>query len=218
MASWIVHLQIAEKLLDLVNEENQIQFIVGNIGPDCGKIVENSDDFEPSSKITHWKISEDKSKLDAEGFFATYLLHPDKDKKAFYLGYYVHLITDMMWSNQIYEPVIRKKTEDEIKKDFQRKIKRDWYDLDHLYLRNHPEFKGFQLFSQIKQFDNIYLDYYSKNAFTDQIKLISDFYLGEHSGLDHEYIYLTESRREDFIEEVSAFIRRDLKEKMVETR
>ena len=46
MASWIVHLQIAEKLLDLVNEENQIQFIVGNIGPDCGKIVENSDDFE----------------------------------------------------------------------------------------------------------------------------------------------------------------------------
>lgn len=217
MASWIVHLQIAEKLLEFVKMEEQIQFIVGNIGPDCGKIVEGTDDFSPSSKVTHWKISEDKSVLDSEGFFNTYLLDPDNKKKPFYLGYYIHLLTDMAWSRNIFDPVMKQVDKLKMSEEaFIKLVKRDWYDLDHLYLKNHPDFEVFQVFSNITKFDNVYLDYYEKDSFTNQIKLISDFYKSEHLNLDHEYIYLNEQDREKFIEETVEWIRNNLKNKLGE--
>lgn len=217
MASWIVHLQIAEKLLDFVSEKDEIQFIVGNIGPDCGKAIAGSDDFNPSSKITHWRISEDKSILDAEGFFNAYLMDQKDERRAFYLGYYVHLLTDMAWSSKIFSPVIEKYAEMEISdNELIRRMKRDWYDLDHLYLRKHPDFEIFRLFSEIREFDNIYLDYYEKDSFINQIKLISDFYKHSDSNLDHEYIYLNEQERDCFIEETAKWIRKDLVNKTKE--
>ncbi len=217
MASWIVHFQIAEKLLDFVKEEDQIQFIVGNIGPDCGKKLEGKDDFYPSSKITHWKLSEDKSRLDSKKFYDTYLLDRHDHRSAFYLGYYVHLLTDMAWSQNIFEPVSKQNSDKQMnEEEFIKHIKRDWYDLDHLYLKKHPDFRIFQVFSEIEQFDNIYLDYYDLDSFTNQIKLISEFYISEHLGLEHEYIYLNEDQREKFIEETAEKIRKDLNKRLGE--
>lgn len=214
MASWIVHFQIAEKLLDLVDEKYWEQFIVGNIGPDCGRKKEGSDDFDPSSSITHWMAGKDKNSLRSDDFFNTYLLHPSSDKMYFYLGYYVHLLTDKLWSSQIYMPLAEQYKE-LIDRDpsFVMRIKKDWYDLDFLYLKEHPDFKAFAIFASIEQFDNVYLDYYPADAFTRQCREITAYYNQRPDDLDHETVYLTMARRQRFTEDAAATIRRDLNER-----
>ena len=37
MATWGVHIRIAEDLLKMINSLDPTSFLVGNIGPDCGK-------------------------------------------------------------------------------------------------------------------------------------------------------------------------------------
>lgn len=54
MATWIAHLRIAENLLKKYDFEIE-SFLVGNIGPDSGVPVEESSEFDPPKRITHWQ-------------------------------------------------------------------------------------------------------------------------------------------------------------------
>ena len=55
-------------------------------------------------------------------------------------------------------------------------FKRDWYDLDHLYLRAHPEFRAFRIFSSIEDFHDNTLAHYPEEAYNRQIRYITRFY------------------------------------------
>lgn len=104
MATWIVHLRVAENILKtfdfIVNE-----FLVGNIGPDSGVPSEDYSSFNPPKLLTHWLQSEkeniDKngSKIGAYQFKEEYLSGNYKTKKefSFLVGYYTHLLTDIRW-------------------------------------------------------------------------------------------------------------------------
>ena len=84
--------------------------------------------------------------------------------------------------------------------DFIWEIKRDMYDLDHLYLREHPDFGAFAIFSKITKFPNIYLDYFSKTAFETKIAYITNFYMNFQGNLDREYPYVTMNDMNKFVE------------------
>ena len=53
MASWMVHLRVADKLLSRIRFLDPVAFVVGNIAPDSGVPNEDWSAFMPSTKISH---------------------------------------------------------------------------------------------------------------------------------------------------------------------
>lgn len=218
MATWMSHFRVADYFIKKFKVEER-EFIVGNIGPDCGEPNEDWSRFTPSSHITHWTKNGYKNEIDSEGFFAKYLLDLNglnKNQYSFYIGYYIHLLTDIEFSKHIAIPK-REKYIEEFKKDenFIWIMKRDWYDIDHLYLKQHPDFYVFKVFSSIEEFPNEYLEYYSKTAIIRQIKYITNFYRAFNGKLERKYPYLTKEEMDNFLEEACKAIESKLIEKAV---
>lgn len=138
----------------------------------------------------------------------------ENDRLSFYIGYYIHLLTDVLWVKKIANR-IHEKWSDKFQEDpnFIWEVKNDWYDLDHLFLKKNPNFRSFQLFREIQSLNNIYLDYYSNDAFTKQISYITGFYSEEHNNLVREYTYLAEDEMDNFVQEATKRIIEDLKDK-----
>lgn len=205
MASWMVHLRVADNLINKFNNLSIEDFIVGNIGPDCGEPNETWTEFTPPKEITHWKSGKDEKTISPELFYNNYFGEKNNDIKkfSFYIGYYVHLLTDVQWYKDILLPT-KEKFKDEFLRDsnyevFER-IKGDWYDLDHLFIKENKDFYSFKIFQNLKHYNNNYLEYYSVTAIPKQISYISKFYNEEQDNLYREYIYLTEEEMNTFVE------------------
>ncbi|WP_139902042.1 zinc dependent phospholipase C family protein [Clostridium thermarum] len=218
MATWISHFRIADYFLNKLDVEKK-EFIVGNIGPDCGEPNEDWSKFTPPSSVTHWTTSGKKSEIDPEAFYNRYLIDSkslSKKKYSFYIGYYLHLLTDVEFTKLVAVPKFEKYAKElEQDRNFICTMKEDWYDIDHLYLRNHPEFYAFKVFSEIEEFPNDYLDYYSQTAIIKQIKYITNFYKSFEGNLDREYSYLTPEETEAFFYKACENIKNKLIEKRI---
>lgn len=199
MATWIAHLRVAEHFMLKSKRLNNVKFLVGNIGPDCGVPNEDWSSFTPNKHITHW-LSKDGAYIDAEDFKNRYLFEED-ERYPFYLGYYFHLLTDIEWS-KFYK---RKKLEpiyaDGMEKDekFIWTIKKDWYGQDHLFLKDNPDSIFYRMFSKIKEFDNVFFDFYPENAFIRQVKYITDFYLTANENPDRDFPFLSKFEMDNFV-------------------
>ncbi len=69
MASWMVHLRIADMLLDRVKDLDEAFFVVGNIAPDSGAPNENWSAFTPSGDVSHIKPKgTDKRNIDIDRY------------------------------------------------------------------------------------------------------------------------------------------------------
>lgn len=214
MATWGAHIRIAEAILKVDSSLDERYFLVGNVGPDCGQPNEDWSEFSPPKLVSHW-INEDNI-IEAEKFYSKYLNEEIEDNKlaSFLLGYYVHLLTDIEWRDMVAE---KKKTDDnhkklETDKSFIWTIKKDWYDLDHLYFRNNPNNIFHRIFKNIDSFPD-YLDYYPTGAIEKQLKYIIGFYTGYSGNPEREYIYLKEKNMDGFVNEKSNYIIELLKEK-----
>lgn len=216
MATWISHLRVAEYFRSKLDIE-EIPFIVGNIGPDCGEPNEDWSDFNPPGEITHWLQGETKESINSEAFFEVYLKDCESLSKkhySFYMGYYLHLLTDTAFVQYVW--MVKKqqyKKELEADTGFAWQMKKDWYDLDHLYLKKNPDFYVFKVFEQIEDFPNDYLDYYSDTAMIRQIKNITTFYQKGGEQVERVYIYLTEQEMEEAIQKINQSIEQTLREK-----
>ena len=109
MATWITHLMIADRVLEIVSELDKHGFCVGNIAPDCN--VENEDwtQFTPSREITHWMSADKKVAADCDRFYEKYIESRKheigtKQELSFLLGYYAHLIADVEFQKYIRDP------------------------------------------------------------------------------------------------------------------
>lgn len=217
MASWMVHLRIADKLLDRIPGLAPIEFIVGNIAPDSGVPNEDWSAFTPSTRISHFK-SQGK-KADPEAFAAKYLT-PELRKRytetqlGFYLGYLSHLMTDLLWSERIVNPTLDRhgKQQSPDRKEFIQAIKKDWYDLDFKYLRDHPGFRAFRVYLGCVGFVNSYMEEFAPDAFDNRRAYITDFYLQGKENLDREYPYLTETEMDAFVEAAAEWIHPKLRQ------
>jgi hypothetical protein len=146
MGTWIVHLRIAENLLPHFPGLDEVTFAFGNLSPDSG--IPNADwtEFDPPKEVTHFlKKGEDEHAIHDLVFYEQYIanIRPEEDIKlySFRLGYFFHLICDIMWARRIVAA-----TKQEFKELFEKNrkeavgiIKDDWYGLDQLYVRDHPE-------------------------------------------------------------------------------
>ncbi len=201
MATWGLHIRIAEKVLLKNKDLDTESFLVGNIGPDCGVPNEDRSAFSPPTEISHWKTGINK-RINPDEFFCKYLEREfyDNKEKSFLLGYYSHLLTDVEFSHFFMSKkendVNYKKLEED--KSFIWTIKKDWYDLDRLYFRENPESLFYEVFQHINTFPD-YLSYFPKGAILNKVKYIRNFYLKPSENLDREYIYLTLSEMNDFL-------------------
>ena len=80
------------------------------------------------------------------------------------------------------------------------KIIISWYDLDFLYLEQHPGFRAFSLYENAVDFDNEFIDLFSKDAFENRRQYICGFYHSDNHGeLHREYKYLTPEQADSFV-------------------
>ncbi|MBQ7956145.1 MAG: zinc dependent phospholipase C family protein [Lachnospiraceae bacterium] len=209
MASWMVHLRVAEGLLQKMEDLSETEFIVGNIAPDSGVPNEDWSVFTPSSELSHYSHRDEKGikVIDIGKYADSYLKKEqcesyDKKQLSFYLGYYDHLMTDILWTTYVVTPLTQRDWEaysqDQMAAVW--KWKKDWYDLDFLYLQKHPDFHAFDVYEGAVGFRNTFLDYFAVDAFDNRRQYITGFYRGGRENLDREYPWLTEAQMDSFVE------------------
>jgi hypothetical protein len=144
MGTWISHLRIAENLLQHFPDLDEVTFAFGNLSPDSG--IPNADwtEFNPPKEITHFlQKGEGEHAIHDLVYYRQYLadVNPKEDIKlySFRLGYFFHLIYDIIWAKRVWAA-----TQQQFKPLFEKghkqavsAIKDDWYGLDQLYVRDH---------------------------------------------------------------------------------
>jgi hypothetical protein len=144
MGTWISHLRIAEKLLSHFPDLDEVTFAFGNLSPDSG--IPNPDwtAFDPPKELTHFlQKGKGEDAVHDLVFYEQYLsnIEPGTDIKlySFRLGYFFHLICDIVWAKRIWDAtqVLYKEDLEQNRSKAIENFKRDWYGLDQLHVREH---------------------------------------------------------------------------------
>ena len=207
MASWMIHLRIADGLLDRIPGLDETAFVMGNIAPDSGVPNEDWSAYSPPKDISHYKVKRgnesvfDLDRFITEHFSPELICSYSLREFSFFLGYYAHLLTDMEWIKEVLHPSFAAHP-DKAEKDrtaFVWELKRDWYDMDFRYLKEHPDFRAFRIYEQSDGFRNALMDIFSEDAFCSRRKYICGYYRGEHGDLYREYPYMTPEQADSFV-------------------
>lgn len=210
MATWMVHLRIADRLLDCLEGIAQTQFVVGNIAPDSGLPNADWTAYTPDSRVSHFRINRDgePKEINVQAFLDRYFSEGQRqaynvEEYSFFLGYLIHLLTDQEWAWRIYRPELAKHSQafGGDRDELNRAMKRDWYDLDFVYLKKHPDFRAFAVYEAAQGFVNSYMEIFGRDAFDDRRVYITGFYRAGRENLEREYPYLTEKEMDAFVED-----------------
>lgn len=209
MASWMIHLRVAQGIYEKLDLVHKAEFVMGNIAPDSGVPTADGTGFMPDAGVSHFRTVDENGIKDVHDdlFVARYFTKERREsynerEHAFYLGYLVHLLTDKLWASKIVYGAKENLSElfEQDKTAFWKKIKRDWYDLDFLYLKKHPEFEAFRIYEGIKEFKNSYLDFFAENAFVQRKKFIIEFYRKGVEKVEERETYISQEELDTFVE------------------
>jgi len=216
MATWIAHLRIAENLLAHIPRLDPGQFAIGNIAPDAGIPDEKWEKFDPPPEVTHFKRSQSVHKDIADlDFYRGYLADISPDDMGCYsfrLGYFFHLITDNLWTLDVGKPTTERYAEQfAADKSFIWEVKRDWYGLDHIYVREHLDSLYWRVFLDAEPV-SAELDFFPPQALPRQLRHIKDFYQRDDNEikamLTRPMIYLSKEAMDHFVEDATERILR----------
>jgi hypothetical protein len=213
MASWIVHLRIAEVLTSILNGLDPAYFAVGNIAPDSGRPDEKWETFDPPYSITHFcedSLFSDSRDLEFhKKYVMGVILKTDWKRSSFLWGYYCHLLTDNLWNDIRKSTYEKYRQQYEENKEFVWEVKQDWYGLDFCYLRDHPDNFIWKKFLKVK-FEGDYLDFLSESAIQEKVEYISGYYREVddkiRAMMERPFIYLSKDRMDRFVVQSSRFI------------
>ena len=218
MATWIVHLRIAEALLESLPAIDPASFAIGNIAPDSGMPDEKWEKFTPPPETTHFKVSGgtsyDLADLEFYRKYLALLPEPPEDieRYSFLLGYFCHLVTDNLWFQWIGAPTQERfKAQFDADKDFIWEVKKDWYGLDFEYVRDNPHSLYWRIFLDCEYSVN-FLDFLLPEGVQQRIDHIKTYYQrdDDHSRevLNRKRIYLTMSEVDNFVSGTVTLLRR----------
>ncbi|MBE6692655.1 MAG: hypothetical protein E7586_04950 [Ruminococcaceae bacterium] len=218
MATWIMHLRVAEKLLnqtalaEFFKDIDEKAYYVGSIAPDSGTMV-GEFTYIPPKDTSHWKrdeVSYDQRFLDNREFYVKYYLdEPDLFKKSLFLGYYLHILTDTIYVRDIIHPYI-----DKMGKPFWREnilgIRKGWYEIDFRFIANNPNYRPFALLKEVKPFENSYLDYFGKTDIYNRVQNAIELYSNPKTDPKCEFFTHPEEYTDELIDkmvdEISQFV------------
>jgi hypothetical protein len=212
MASWMVHLRIAENLLSKIPVPDESMFAVGNIAPDSGSPDEKWENFTPPPRVTHFQDSADvhRNCRDLDFYRCTMgrvARRPESREFSFLLGYFFHLITDNLWSIRVGRPTqARFEAQFAADKNFIWEVKKDWYGLDFVYLRESPG----SLFQRVflhASYDGPDYDFMPAEAIRQRVAYIKHYYQRADDDIlamcTRPFIYLSMGDMEEFVREAS---------------
>lgn len=201
MGTWISHLRVAENLLPLFPDLDEVTFTFGNLSPDSG--IPNADwsEFDPPKEVTHFlRKGQEEHEIHDLVYYKQYLadIKPENDIKlySFRLGYFFHLICDIMWAQRI-GATTKQQFKDLFEQDKNKAIglvKDDWYGLDQLYVREHPEHIFWRVI-MTNPFPPSYLPFVKDGALHQQYDHIRKYYSEQQDQwfLSIPYQYLNEN-------------------------
>ncbi len=231
MANWITHIRIADKLLGYDLPLDARGFCIGSISPDCN--IENADwsSFEPSREVTHFMTGKSKLTADFDGFFSKYIQDKsfsNEEEKSFFLGYYVHLITDVEFTKFIRKDervrnmyarikeradlweVLKGKPEtfDTVKSVFDKDFRtRDIIHFEQKYILNTPQSSYNTILRKTEKFPDC-LDILPKGAITRKIPIMA---YEVTSVCLADFIVFTEKEYEKFVDDTVNLIYEKIK-------
>ena len=187
MAQWITHLRVAEQIAKTIPPLDNEWFYFGNIAADSGRYVSDHTTFlqlphyDPPTQITHWSWTLKKrgGSIQPDKFYDAYLKplgnpfdFTDR-KTAFYWGYFSHLLTDILWVEDVIIPVKQRVEEDqqqnpEQAENLARQPGQEWSDIDSLYLEAHPNFAPLQIIRHMAPVYNDLLPYFDDTAMEEK--------------------------------------------------
>jgi hypothetical protein len=207
---------------------NRKEFTIGNIAPDCGLPNKNWSNFTPSKEISHFASSEgsdflkmktNKFVLNDIGFYSEYLIGQDfissKNDRSFHLGYFIHLVTDNLWNYYIMKP-LKERYLKELQKnpEFIWEVKRDWYDLDKIFITENKDSLFWTDFLEAEYVEEI-VDFLPIEGVQQQLKFIKKFYQIPHEEYlkisIKDFIYLEKKEMDFFIQNSNDIILKILK-------
>ncbi|MBP3570924.1 MAG: zinc dependent phospholipase C family protein [Clostridia bacterium] len=228
MASWMIHFRVAQAMLDrgalgeCPERAPAEAFVMGNIAPDSG-VPTPEGGYSPDKNTSHFMrrfegvpAGQNPERCDPHLFAREWLIpaldRGDKVAAAFYLGYLCHLVTDNGWVRDfIYPAKVRfahlrlvdgAETPEGVAR-FYAFLKRDWYDMDFLYLRRHSDLPAYRLFLDAPRFENEFLPFFPADAFEVRRSEIEAFYRKGVAAVEERSVYISEDEAEAFIERVA---------------
>lgn len=207
MGTWMSHFRIAERVLNELPGLDPRSFVIGNVAPDSGRPNHDWTSFEPPKSVTHFlQTGEDEGRIRDLTFYHQYvqpLRGGDPAAYSFMLGYFMHLVTDNLWMHLIGEP-----TERQFAAEFAQdragtweRVKDDWYELDHKYLRDHPDHVFGRLVVGTPNPPSPFV-FLPSEALAYRLDDLREFY-GESGNLtlDRAYPYLSEASMDRLVED-----------------
>ena len=228
MASWMIHFRVAQTMLDrgalgeCPERAPAEAFVMGNIAPDSG-VPTPEGGYSPDKNTSHFMrrfegvpAGQNPERCDPHLFAREWpipaLDRGDEVAAAFYLGYLCHLVTDNGWVRDfIYPAKVRfahlrlvdgAETPEGVAR-FYAFLKRDWYDMDFLYLRRRPDLPAYGLFLNAPRFENEFLPFFPADAFEVRRSEIEAFYRKGVAAVEERSVYISEEEAEAFIERVA---------------
>jgi hypothetical protein len=145
----------------------------------------------------------------------------DPAAAAFYLGYLCHLVTDNAWVRDFIYPAKLRfaslrlvngvETPEGIAR-FYAFLKKDWYDMDFLYLRRHPDLPAYRLFLEAPSLENRFLPFFPADAFERKRREMRAFYRNGVATVMERAVYIREEEAEEFVARVVGEILREFGE------
>jgi hypothetical protein len=211
MATWIAHLRVAENLLGKIEGLDEAVFALGNIAPDSGIPDEKWEKFTPPPELTHFADDNSKDLADLD-YYRQYLAglqagQAGAERFSFLLGYFCHLVTDNLWSHLIGRPTqARFAVEFAANPKFGWTVKDDWYGLDFVYVRDHPNSLFWRTFLKCEVTQS-YLDFLPVEALRQRTAYIQEKYqkrdVWVEAAYTRPYVYLSQAEMDAFVESAS---------------
>ena len=219
MATWVTHLRVAKRILENLSqtEIDETAFYIGSIAPDSGQMVDNFT-YIPPKDVSHWKredVSYEQRFLDNAKFYETYcadgIKGTDIKSFSFYLGYYVHILTDTIFVRDVIHPFMREKGHDFWKANITT-IRGGWYEVDFRFVATHKDFEPLKMLSMVEEFPNTYLDYFSYNDIFERVQNCVELYSNSKINPDQVFLTITEDSAYNMIGYMTETITKILKE------
>ncbi|OGN78809.1 MAG: hypothetical protein A2X24_04925 [Chloroflexi bacterium GWB2_54_36] len=213
MATWICHLRVSERIAAAVPGLDKTAFHTGSLAPDSGIPNDTWTEFNPPKEVTHFLVKgEGNETIHDLDFYRAYLEKRFGGlldaESSFLWGYFFHLVTDILWVDLVWTPT-KLMYADMIaeigKLAVVDRVKRDWYDLDHRFLRDHPSWEPWQRILSL-ELTGIPISHIPLSAVTAQLDLIRTYYTDPEPGrvLERPFPYLNEATMQRAVTDCAA--------------
>jgi hypothetical protein len=216
MAAWIGHLRIANALLEAGFNGDVNAFLVGSVAPDTGFADDFDGDYQPPRSVSHFHDA--AGHIDPEAFYARYLAGQaiPEARRSFLIGYYLHLIADIYWHQDLWTPRFRQPEfayRFEHETGFLEMVYHDVDGSDFLYLHRHPTCIYFSHLRSIASVPD-YLDIFPAGALTTQLRrLCQRLDNPTFDFLTHPYSFVSPQEIDAYLESTTQRLTAVLREK-----